>query len=427
MGRHIEQHVIRGEIDNRIRGRITGRLWIAGRAEPVVLDLAGNAQRDLAGRRLEFHNPFPRPWTAGQVLAAVESGPVGHCTASLRRVFWGTIRPGQWRRMLARTGRQPWDRVNCLFLSYFSPTSGQVTVLATDFRLTIDPESTWDMSQAEEDREKQGNAERAQAFVRSLPREDLERLAYLEIDANLQAKRARPAPAPPSAETPPADVPPLTEEEAQRMVEETEYLNRCVWQRVKQEDIDDEDAWEQEKAKLRSERGPLSPLEAAKRARCLEHLYYTDEGRKLDPGELRSKHPLADRAFDLRDRWGDDAGESAWLPPPASDQDEDPAEYSRHTIVALLNQFADACADISLGLWDARWPKPPACCARAIFHLRRACGHLERAQRTADTAREQGLAAAWWLGDVQREMHELHRECERFIGELRARLAGGLG
>jgi hypothetical protein len=35
MAWRIEQSVVRGEIDNRVRGRVTGRLWLAGRPEPV--------------------------------------------------------------------------------------------------------------------------------------------------------------------------------------------------------------------------------------------------------------------------------------------------------------------------------------------------------------------------------------------------------
>ena len=83
MAWRIDEEVIRGEIDNRTRGRVTGRIWLAGRNAPVELDLAGNAWRDLAGRRLEFVNPEPK---AGQFplegFAARPTGVIGDCTAS---------------------------------------------------------------------------------------------------------------------------------------------------------------------------------------------------------------------------------------------------------------------------------------------------------------------------------------------------------
>src|SRR5207253_6671772 len=41
--------VLRGEIDNRVKGIVRGKVWVDGRAEPVVLELKGNAWPDLAG------------------------------------------------------------------------------------------------------------------------------------------------------------------------------------------------------------------------------------------------------------------------------------------------------------------------------------------------------------------------------------------
>jgi hypothetical protein len=52
-----DEAVVRGEMDHRTRDRVTGRIWFAGLAEPVELELEGNAWRDLAGRRLEWVNP----------------------------------------------------------------------------------------------------------------------------------------------------------------------------------------------------------------------------------------------------------------------------------------------------------------------------------------------------------------------------------
>src|SRR5688572_2285679 len=43
MAWRIDENVTRGEIDNRIPGRVTGRIWFVGREDPVVLTLIGNA------------------------------------------------------------------------------------------------------------------------------------------------------------------------------------------------------------------------------------------------------------------------------------------------------------------------------------------------------------------------------------------------
>ncbi len=41
--------MVRGEIDNRVKGFVRGNIWIEGRSEPIVLELEGNAWPDLAG------------------------------------------------------------------------------------------------------------------------------------------------------------------------------------------------------------------------------------------------------------------------------------------------------------------------------------------------------------------------------------------
>ncbi len=49
MAWRIDENVNRGEIDNRVKGIVSGKLWLAGYDKPVTLDLVGNACPDLAG------------------------------------------------------------------------------------------------------------------------------------------------------------------------------------------------------------------------------------------------------------------------------------------------------------------------------------------------------------------------------------------
>ena len=60
MAFRIHDSVVRGEIDNRVKGVVRGRVWVEGRAEPVILELKGNAWPDLAGCLLTFTNPQKR-------------------------------------------------------------------------------------------------------------------------------------------------------------------------------------------------------------------------------------------------------------------------------------------------------------------------------------------------------------------------------
>jgi len=83
MAFRIHDSVVRGEIDNRTSGIVSGKIWLEGRTEPVTLELKGNAHPDLAGCLLTFKNPksrFPHPHLDS--LARVQRGSVGEMTAS---------------------------------------------------------------------------------------------------------------------------------------------------------------------------------------------------------------------------------------------------------------------------------------------------------------------------------------------------------
>lgn len=56
MAFRIHDSVVRGEIDNRLKGIVRGNIWLEGRSEPLTLELRGNAQPDIAGCLLTFAN-----------------------------------------------------------------------------------------------------------------------------------------------------------------------------------------------------------------------------------------------------------------------------------------------------------------------------------------------------------------------------------
>ncbi len=149
MAWRIHDSVIRGEIDNREKGRVRGRLWLDGLAEPVILELEGNACPDLAGCLLQFKNPAttcPLPRKPG--LEQTQNGRIGTLSASRKvRVF--TIPDHEAFAMLDR-GEQPSERLaNALYLEWFSERNGRVVIESTEFELKISsPE--WRLSPAEE-------------------------------------------------------------------------------------------------------------------------------------------------------------------------------------------------------------------------------------------------------------------------------------
>jgi hypothetical protein len=58
MAFRIHDSVVCGEIDNRVKGAVGGKIWLNGRPEPITLELRGNAYPDLAGCLLTFVNPL---------------------------------------------------------------------------------------------------------------------------------------------------------------------------------------------------------------------------------------------------------------------------------------------------------------------------------------------------------------------------------
>ena len=137
MAWRIEESVVRGEIDNRVKGVVRGRLWLEGVAEPVRLQLSGNAHRDLAGCLLTFKNSkTPLPMRRDVVFAAEQRGRIGDLTASRKvRVF--DVPMEQAFDMMDRGEKPPEHLANCLYLEWFSEANGRVVVESTDYELEI--------------------------------------------------------------------------------------------------------------------------------------------------------------------------------------------------------------------------------------------------------------------------------------------------
>ncbi len=137
MAWRIQDNVIRGEIDNRVKGVVRGKIWVEGRAEPVMLELKGNAWPDLAGCLLTFTNPQKR--MAHQHLDSlhpIQRGTIGDLTASRKvRVF--DIPMPEAYLMCKRGEKPPEHMANSLYLEWFSETNGRVVIESADYELTI--------------------------------------------------------------------------------------------------------------------------------------------------------------------------------------------------------------------------------------------------------------------------------------------------
>jgi hypothetical protein len=140
MAWRLHEHVLRGKIDNRTRGRVTGEIWLAGIDQPLVLELAGDCAPDLAGCELSFENPDPVPMTT-KPPAPQQRGPAGDLTAARKvRVFDVPIEEAL---AMSRRGETPPEHMaNAVYLEWFSERSGRVVIESADYRLQIS-EPAW--------------------------------------------------------------------------------------------------------------------------------------------------------------------------------------------------------------------------------------------------------------------------------------------
>ena len=167
MAFRIHDSVVRGEIDNRVKGIVRGKIWVEGRAKPVVLELKGNAWPDLAGCLLTFTNPLKRiPHHGLDSLNPVQRGTIGDLTAS-RKVRVMEIPMPEAYLMKKRGEHVPEHMANCLYLEWFSEQNGRVVVESTDYELTISaPE--WRLTPEEDEQRARQAAAGMDDFMRKL-------------------------------------------------------------------------------------------------------------------------------------------------------------------------------------------------------------------------------------------------------------------
>jgi hypothetical protein len=121
----IHEHVMRAVIDNRIRGVVIGLVWLAGRPEPLQLNLQGNAWSDLAGRLIRVENAAFRP-NSLDGLATDQQGVCGDLTAK-RPGKIPTVLPEEWLRAHPRVP-MPYVWGTGIYLEWFSARNGQVII-----------------------------------------------------------------------------------------------------------------------------------------------------------------------------------------------------------------------------------------------------------------------------------------------------------
>lgn len=153
MAWRFSENVLRGELDNTVRGRVTGTIWLAGIDLPVLLVLRGDCAPDLAGCRIAFENPNPVPMHPVSLPQFVQTGWVGEIT-SARRFKVPDVPIEEFVRMK----NPPFHWANTLTLEWHSKTNGEISLHMHDFKLTVSPHE-WTLSPEEYEASREASSE----------------------------------------------------------------------------------------------------------------------------------------------------------------------------------------------------------------------------------------------------------------------------
>ena len=163
MAWRIDKAVAHGEIDNTVEGQTTGRIWLLGRDEPLILSLNGDCWRDLAGTRLQFENPSPMAWPDLESLNIDQIGIIGDMTAS-RKNRVPTVSEEKIHELYQNNLEIPCEWRNTLYLEWFSDINGRVVIESAAYRMTIS-QHEWEMDVDAEDAQKLANMNAMRDFM----------------------------------------------------------------------------------------------------------------------------------------------------------------------------------------------------------------------------------------------------------------------
>lgn len=398
MAWRIDEQVVRGEIDNRTRGKVTGRIWIVNREQPVVLELEGNPWRDLAGHVLRFVNPTPVPGL-GEDLMTEQRGVVGDITAS-RKVKVPEVSMEELMECYSKKQPFPWHWGNSLYLEWFSERNGRVVIESSAFTLELEGEAAWTMSEEDEVAQRKANGEAMTGFM--------DRMLMVVNDAEDDEPHS-------TAEA-------AADAEAARM---DQLLDR-VQARIEREgggDFDFDVIYQEERERLRRERGeieppPPTPEQLAERQAWIDEMNSICEEAVKDAeaeawkDEEDERHPLVERCLEFSSRLHDEICE--WLPEDA------PRE---HPLAEIAEGVQFAAVKLGGALHDEEWPPAALFAGNVLVRLKKARDYLRDSLAAMDSADQEGLAEAPWRAVVRSEVAAILVEVEALIADARQVLA----
>jgi hypothetical protein len=399
MAFRIHDSVVRGEIDNRVKGMVRGKIWVEARAEPVVLELKGNAWPDLAGCLLRFTNPKARvPHAHLDSLHPTQRGSIGDLTASRKvRVFDVPLEDAL--ELIRRKEKPPEHMANSLYLEWFSEANGRVVIESADYELWISaPE--WCMTPEED-------AERARQAASGM--EDFMGKLTEAIEKHQAGQKN------PEAEWDEHDYEKFLKEADARTDKYAELLDKYGDSDEAEARIAKEMGWDRELSEEEAEEE--SRRIAEMNAACEEALNEPEpepdphrEGIdwiRTEGGDLR--HPLQHRCFESAMRFWHQSEKLGMDELQDTDLEEFLGEFQ--TTAAKL---AGALNCIARG---EGFPEP----AHTVAYLKRALSHLHRSQAGLEAGASKKILPEPMVTEARKELFEIREGILRLMDEFRGR------
>lgn len=397
MAFRIHDSVARGEIDNRIKGVVRGRLWLEGRPEPVVLELRGNAHPDLAGCLLTFTNPQPRPRPSHiEGLAPVQRGTIGDLTASRKvRVF--DIPTEEALGMIRRNEKPPERLANALYLEWFSGANGRVVIESANYVLEISPPE-WRLTPQDEARRAQEAEAGMAGFIRTLD-EAIQRHQLGQKDPDLEWDEH--------------DYERFMREADARTDKYGELLDKYGHSDEAQERIERQMGWDIDQTEAEDSGMSIEELNAACDAAANEpppepepHREGIDWVRTADGG---LRHPLEHRCFECAVTYYRFVQDLGMKSAQDSDMEQFVAEFqiTGAKLAGALNGIARG-----EGYRDG---------AFTVALLKRALGHLHQAQAGLEAAHLKRLLPERLVAAARQDLFEIRAGILALMDEFRAR------
>jgi len=398
MAFRIHDSVVRGEIDNRAKGIVRGKIWVEGRAAPVTLELQGNAWPDLAGCLLVFTNPQMRiPHQHLDSLNLIQRGSIGDLTASRKvRVFDVPLEKAL--EMIRRKEKPPEHMANSLYLEWFSEANGRVVIESADYELTISaPE--WRMTPEED-------AERAKQAAAGMG-DFMQKLG----EAIEQQERGQKQP---EEEWNEHDYEKFMKECDARTDKYMELLDKYGDSEEAEEKIAKEMGWlDEDQTEDGEERMSIEEMNAICEAAANEPPPEPDPHRegidwiRTEHGDLR--HPLQHRCFESAMRFWHRAGELGL--DKSADNDLGQFIFEFQTTGAKLAGALNSIAR-GEGFTDA---------AFIVAYLKRALDHLHKSQAGLEAVAPKNLLPESMVEEARKELFAIREGILRLMDEFRGR------